>query len=285
MLELQDMLLKASEQDFPVATVDRDIDLRDGTAFLPHLHHGLEIKLLGAFRSTGLNSIRLWQVEQAIVILPEVVHSSFDRDAAQRSVSILLENDEISCVCCTQMLTEAIPLTNLFAFGVSPLAISNFLQNLAKPQRQSSNWDRHTIMILKSLMTALVLYIETGKAPKESTPVTNAVNFIHRHYYRNKLSVEDIAAHAGMTSNYLSNIFRKKMGITIRQYLIQTRLEQAKILLEGGRCLVKDAARLTGWNSAYYFSNCYHEYFGEPPSKDKSNAASIVDSLPPQMTI
>ncbi|OGV51191.1 MAG: hypothetical protein A2X49_15465 [Lentisphaerae bacterium GWF2_52_8] len=268
MRKLQDILVAASGQDFPVTSIDRDIDFRAETAVIPHLHHGLEIKLVGNLKSQKEASVQDWQAEKAIIVLPEVVHSSFNKEERRRSISILLEENTISCVCCGEMFPESIPMANLPVFGINASAAAKFLCSWVEEKRQSPHWDLHAMIILKSLMSSLILCIETDAAQEtQSSPVSNAANYIRRHYYRNKLSVEDVAKHVGVTPNYLLSIFHKKMGVTIRQYLIRTRLEQAKILLAGGRCLVKDAARLTGWNSAYYFSNSYRKFFGMPPSK------------------
>ena len=268
MQKLQNMLIQASGQDFPVITIDRNIDFKFEATSIPHLHHGLEIKIVGIFETPGQGGVQSWKVEQAIIVLPEVVHLSFSSEEAQRSISILLEDNRIFCVCCTEMLPETIPTANFPAFGVNVSGVSRFLHSLEEQKRQSPYSASHAIMILKSLMTALVLHIEAGEdLEADLSPVVKAVNYIRRHYYHNELSVEDVAAHVGMTPNYLVGLFRKKMGVTLRQYLIRTRLEQGKTLLADGCCFVKDAARLTGWSSAYYFSNCYREYFGVPPSK------------------
>jgi AraC-like DNA-binding protein len=275
------MLMGASGQDFPVVTIDRNIDFKFESASIPHLHHGLEIKILGNFDAPEQGGVQSWKAGQAMIVLPEVIHLSFNKEEAQRSISILLEDNRISCVCCAEMLPETIPTANLAAFGVNVSGVSRFLHSQGERKRQSRYSGRHAIMILKSLMTALVLHIEAGEdSEAELSPVVKAVNYIRRHYYHNELSVEDIAAHVGMTPNHLVGLFRRKMGVTLRQYLIRTRLEQGKMLLADGCCFVRDAARLTGWSSAYYFSNCYREYFGVPPSKTRL-ASDLKTTRPP----
>ena len=45
-------------------------------------------------------------------------------------------------------------------------------------------------------------------------------------------NLEKIAEKIGLTSAYISTIFKKETGMTITNYLIQIRLEKAKEMLE-----------------------------------------------------
>jgi two-component system response regulator YesN len=78
--------------------------------------------------------------------------------------------------------------------------------------------------------------------------------------------VEKIAEHLGITAGHLANIFKKESLGTVRQYLIRTRLKHAERLLKTGRYTVKDITELTGWNSQFYFSNCFKKHYKIPPS-------------------
>jgi len=181
-------------------------------------------------------------------------------------VSILIEKNKITFVCNRKMLSEPVPIAAVADWGVMPSAMVNFIQAGASRESFSPQFIGHVEHLLKTLFSALVFVL--GRANVAQTSLTaRAADYINRNYYRHNLSVEDVAAQLGITSNYLVLRFHKETGVTIRQYLIQTRLEQAKLLLQSGRCMVKDAAKLTGWNSAYYFSNCYRRHFGIPPSE------------------
>ena len=85
-------------------------------------------------------------------------------------------------------------------------------------------------------------------------------------YFEPNLGVNDIACSSGVTAQYLNRIFRRQTGKSIRQNLIEMRLIHARELLESRRFFVKDVASLTGWNSPFYFCNCFTQYFGYPPS-------------------
>ena len=93
-----------------------------------------------------------------------------------------------------------------------------------------------------------------------------ACDYIERQYYYGDLTVEKIAEHLGVTTGHLANLFKKESICTIRQYLIKTRLKHAARLLSTGRYTVKDITELTGWNSQFYFSNCFKKHYKISPS-------------------
>lgn len=93
-----------------------------------------------------------------------------------------------------------------------------------------------------------------------------ACDYIERQYYYGDLTVEKIAAHLEITPGHLANLFKKESLGTVRQYLIKTRLKHAARLLRSGHYTVKDVTELTGWNSQFYFSNCFKKYYKISPS-------------------
>lgn len=96
--------------------------------------------------------------------------------------------------------------------------------------------------------------------------IERACDYIERQYYHGDLTVEKIAVHLGVTTGHLANLFKKESLDTVRQYLIKTRLKHAERLLRTGRYTVKDITELTGWNSQFYFSNCFKKHYKIPPS-------------------
>jgi two-component system response regulator YesN len=150
--------------------------------------------------------------------------------------------------------------------GIAASSLAGFLNSCSTCETPSAQTVNHCVLLLKSLFSALNIALENLSQGKTGTLSARAADYINRNYYRHNLSVGDVAAHLGVTPNYLVMRFNRETGATIRQYLIQTRMEHARLLLQSGCYMVKDAARLTGWNSAYYFSNSFHKHFGIPPS-------------------
>jgi len=98
-----------------------------------------------------------------------------------------------------------------------------------------------------------------------------ALAYIEQRYYDVTLSVKDVATYVRVTPNHLAYLFRRTFGTTVRQAIVRTRLKRARRLLETGRYSVKETARLTGWKTQFYLSNCYKTYFGHTPSESRTS--------------
>lgn len=70
---------------------------------------------------------------------------------------------------------------------------------------------------------------------------------------------------------FLSNsqIFRKikdKTGLSPSNYILRKRLEQAMQLIQQTNLSISEIAYQVGFNSASYFSRCFSDVYGYPPS-------------------
>ncbi len=120
--------------------------------------------------------------------------------------------------------------------------------------------------LLHTVFEALLLLAETPvDRPEEEDRYFRALDYMKRNYYKRELGVEDLALFAGVTPQYLNRLFRRHGDAGVRRSLIVTRLEKARELLESGRYLVSDVARLTGWSCPFYFCNSFKRHYGIPP--------------------
>ena len=74
--------------------------------------------------------------------------------------------------------------------------------------------------------------------------------------------LEELGKMVGCSQFYLSRLFSQETGMTIQQYLRQSRMERAAELLRGGKCNVTEAALEVGYSSLSHFSSAFHETFG-----------------------
>lgn len=97
--------------------------------------------------------------------------------------------------------------------------------------------------------------------------IKKALDYMENSYFNSDLSIVEIASFIGVSPQYLNSAMQKETGRSTRQNLINIRLKHACELLKSGEYLVKDVAVLTGWKSAYYFSNVFQDAFGISPKK------------------
>ena len=83
--------------------------------------------------------------------------------------------------------------------------------------------------------------------------------------FRENIDRDDVAAVAFITPNYLSKQFRSKMGMNLREYINQIRVEEAKRLLLSTNLPVSEVAGMAGYENISYFSTVFRKRTGMSP--------------------
>ena len=103
------------------------------------------------------------------------------------------------------------------------------------------------------------------QSPRKSDPVEAAKDYIHQ-YYRNDISIEDIAESVLLTGNYLCALFKKETGSTLVSYLTEYRMQTARRLVAETSMKYSDNAKQVGYRNPSYFNMVFKNYFGCTPS-------------------
>lgn len=90
-------------------------------------------------------------------------------------------------------------------------------------------------------------------------------DYIHAHLTEN-IKREEIAAAVFVTPNYLSNVFREEIGTSLREYINQARVEEAKKLLATTSKSITEIALIVGFENIPYFSTIFKKYCGSTPA-------------------
>ncbi|KRW83173.1 AraC family transcriptional regulator [Marinobacter sp. P4B1] len=88
------------------------------------------------------------------------------------------------------------------------------------------------------------------------------VDNLHR-----KITVQDLAREACLSTSRFHEVFREVSGITPHQFLIQTRLDQAVRLLSSTSLSVSEISYRTGFSSQSALTNALRKYKGTTPSR------------------
>jgi AraC-like DNA-binding protein len=91
-----------------------------------------------------------------------------------------------------------------------------------------------------------------------------------------RLSVAEIARQAGISPFHFIRQFQSLFGITPHQFRIQSRLDQAKLLLARGQHSVTDVCMEVGFSSLGSFSDLFARRVGDAPSEYRRRARRIV---------
>ena len=109
------------------------------------------------------------------------------------------------------------------------------------------------------------------EAPADAR-ITMACNCIAKHFEDGHLTRDIVAALANLSPSYFSKLFQEEVGTSFSDYLIQTRIENAKGLLRRFDLSVAEIGRLSGFNSLAHFSRTFKERAGTPPLRYRMGA-------------
>lgn len=100
----------------------------------------------------------------------------------------------------------------------------------------------------------------------DDTIIKKCVDFIESNI-ENKLTVPDVARSIPISPSYLSAIFRKKMNMTVVDYINNYRLEKSKDLIKTSSLNFTQISDKLGYNSVHYFSSQFKNKYGISPSE------------------
>jgi AraC family transcriptional regulator len=83
------------------------------------------------------------------------------------------------------------------------------------------------------------------------------------------LSLEQIAAVAGVSASHVKTLFRKAMGVPVHQYVIQRRVERAKALLRKDSLSMAEIAAASGFSHQSHMARHMRRALGMPPLEMK----------------
>ncbi|BFT74581.1 response regulator [Paenibacillus sp. P36] len=91
-----------------------------------------------------------------------------------------------------------------------------------------------------------------------------AMEYIQNNY-KNDVSLQDVAEFAGVSSSYISRVFKEECQMGITEYLNHVRVEHAKQYMEYGELKLKDIVNDVGFNNYNYFFKVFKEMTGMTP--------------------
>lgn len=90
------------------------------------------------------------------------------------------------------------------------------------------------------------------------------IEYINSHVSE-EISIDKISKACYISKYHLCRIFKKRMGLTVMEYILETRLTMAKELLQHGEIGITEIALTCGFCSPSYFSRVFKSHHGISP--------------------
>lgn len=91
--------------------------------------------------------------------------------------------------------------------------------------------------------------------------------YIQEHYSDPSLDMNALASIYGVSAHQLSGLFKKRFGVSVWQYVIDTRIDAASKLLRSPGFSVGMVAEQCGFRDVYYFSRLFKKHMNVSPKE------------------
>lgn len=140
--------------------------------------------------------------------------------------------------------------------------------------KKKLGYDAVCSAVLKEIITETAR-IALVSIPENSWKIEKAVQYIEQHF-DNDISNSDLAAVAGYHPYHLNRLMKSTIGMTLHQYILNTRLEKSKDLLLNTDMPVAEIAEKCGFKNSYHFSNTFKSKIGATPTLFRNTKTGIL---------
>lgn len=142
-------------------------------------------------------------------------------------------------------------------------SIKNILYSVEKTQSEAE--------ISKRIYSLLCNCLDSEKPVNSKEEIIEIAKKYIKDNLEKDLTVTEIANFVNLSPSYFSQLFKNATGITPYVFLLNSRLEQSKLLLLQTELAVSEIATLTGFNSDANFIYFFKNQTGTTPLKYRKN--------------
>lgn len=126
----------------------------------------------------------------------------------------------------------------------------------------------------RGLQWQLAAYFAHERRPDPSWPrsVAEVARYVHTHLFDPRLNVSRALRQCGLTNHNTSSRFKVCIGVGIRDYIEQQRLEAAKLLLRTSEAEVYLIAEAVGYGYVESFARAFRRSVGCTPCQYREHS-------------
>ncbi len=106
---------------------------------------------------------------------------------------------------------------------------------------------------------------------KPNDTIRDIISYVNDHY-KEKISLDDIAAQTGFSREYFCRFFKQHMGVTFLQYVNEVRISHAGRLLMSTDMSVAEVMRESGFTNQTIFNRTFKELYGMTPRHARNSS-------------
>ncbi len=161
--------------------------------------------------------------------------------------------------------------------------------NLKKPetaalisyQLEQYPWTDEAQTVRSALMTALVgeiaLAYQMQSREFHHKRLNSIISYIDNNFQHHPMEISDLADHFGYNKRYICTLFKKYLGITPLQYIINAKMKEARQMLLNSSDTVESIAISLKYDNPQYFMRQFKQHFGMTPSDMRKQYANSLE--------
>ena len=254
--------------------VFREISFDPHSTFGPHSHHRVEVNYVKRGTCTiTTDTICRHFGRGDIMVIPSGVRHYFEVGQHSTALIQLEFRPEIFALIPGLPPSEAMRLPEFLTdSGSTVMAIRSDIR--IKSVMRNIIWELHNQAhgyptVLAALYTQLWILLSRAHADAEERralkpAIAPLVSLIRREACK-PVTINDIAAAAGISSRYMRKLFRQQFDITPGTYLSRCRIDTAKEMLANTDMSIKEVAYACGFTSPRHFVSVFKRLEGIAP--------------------
>ena len=166
-----------------------------------------------------------------------------------------------------EMRQKRVPMGTVLHLASRWLRLSSQVTNRHHEGKGIAGCTTHEALrqyILQRLESDLKAWISHNYDRTDHPEINKIIRYIHMNYQKT-VTVKQLADHVLLAENYVSGLFKKKMGINLIGYLHHVRIEKAKELLMHSELPVTEISLEVGFVNDNYFNKIFKRITGLTP--------------------
>lgn len=220
---------------------------------------------------SGLQAIRLAKQYKPDIIIMDLMISEMDGLTAISEIRKFLPNAVITILSSYSDFNYAQKAISnrVFEYLLKPIKPTAFKDVFLRMLQAASNVSEPSIEITEEK--------DTDATEEKQHFIEESLKYIKEHY-REKLTLEMVASRVFINPKYFSHVFKKEMGISFTEYVINLKIQYACKLLETTNYKAYRISLECGFSDPSYFNRVFFTQMNmTPQSYRKSLLASKMD--------
>lgn len=163
-------------------------------------------------------------------------------------------------------LLEIYELEKAYVVSDALSLVKYFDKMLLLIKHSGSRKDREAALVFHEFIQAAHLLVYQDAEPPLPRAVKKLQQLLDEHL-EEKIDLGTLCREIAYSSAYLVRLFKKHMGVTPYEYILQRRLETAQLLLRHSTLSIKEIAERLVFSDQYHFSNSFRKRTGISPSR------------------